>query len=186
MGKKEKTTGGVVISGMSIFIRHATTGDAALIADLSRQTFYDTFAAQNRPEDMALFLEQQFTRDALMEEVGAPGNTFLLAYDGAEVAGYARLREGAAPLGGNVAALEIARLYVVKSSIGKGVGKVLMQACINMAKEKGKKMVWLGVWENNERAIAFYTQWGFEKFSEQPFVLGYDVQTDWLMKKDIS
>ena len=70
--------------------------------------------------------------------------------------------------------------------IGKGVGKKLMQTCHEIAKQKGKKILWLGVWKQNQRAIDFYTAWGFEIFGEQEFILGDDVQTDWLMKKDLS
>jgi diamine N-acetyltransferase len=170
---------------MSLIVRYATVADAELVADLSRQTFYDTFAAQNTKEDMELFLNHQFTKAGLMAEVGAPGNIFLLAYDNDAVAGYARLREGSMPDGSSTAALEIARLYVLQSMIGKGIGKALMQSSIEIAKAKGKQVIWLGVWEKNERAKAFYTLWGFEKFSEQPFILGQDVQRDWLMKKEI-
>jgi ribosomal protein S18 acetylase RimI-like enzyme len=67
--------------------------------------------------------------------------------------------------------------------IGKGVGKILMQSCLDVAKEKSKEVVWLGVWEKNQRAIDFYTKWGFEKFGETSFLLGTDVQCDWLMLK---
>jgi diamine N-acetyltransferase len=166
---------------MEIVIREATTADAALIADLSRQTFYDTFAAANTEEDMAQFLNEQFTPDALMAEVGAPGNIFLLAYEGETPAGYARLRETKADVAENK--IEIARLYATIEMIGKGVGKALMQACIDLAKQQQKRIIYLGVWEKNERAIRFYTAWGFEKVGEHIFVLGRDVQRDWEMQK---
>ncbi|HTE12726.1 MAG TPA: GNAT family N-acetyltransferase, partial [Chitinophagaceae bacterium] len=82
-------------------------------------------------------------------------------------------------------AIEIGRIYAVQKTIGLGVGKALMQACIGIAKEKNKQLIWLGVWERNQRAISFYSKFGFEKFGEHDFVLGNDVQTDWLMKKII-
>lgn len=171
---------------MHLSIRPAAPEEAGLVADLSRQTFYDTFAAQNTKEDMALFLDRQFTREALMAELGQPGNTFLLAWHGDEVAGYVRLREGPAPEGvGTAPALEIARLYAATHMVGKGVGQALMQASIEQARGKGAKALWLGVWEKNDRAIRFYRQWGFTRFAEHPFVLGNDVQTDWLMKKEL-
>ena len=75
-------------------IRFATIADAPLIADMSRQTFYDTFAAHNTKEDMDKFMNEQFTKEALMNEVGKEGNTFLLAYGGEEPLGYVRMREG--------------------------------------------------------------------------------------------
>lgn len=87
---------------------------------------------------------------------------------------------------GTIHALEIARIYAVSSMIGKGIGSVLMEKSIEIAKEKEKKCVWLGVWQENQRAIDFYTRWGFEKFASHDFILGDDVQKDWLMKKMIS
>ena len=171
---------------MNVLLREATEADAALIADMSRQTFYDTFAHQNSKEDMDHFLSKQFTREALMQEVGAKGNTFFLAYVDEQPAGYLRLRDGEAPLSaGGGTAIEIARLYATKEMVGKGVGKALMERAIKYAVENGKEIIWLGVWEKNSRAIAFYHQWGFQKFSEHDFVLGTDVQRDWLMKKHL-
>jgi diamine N-acetyltransferase len=168
-------------------LRYATKDDAALIADISRQTFYDTFAADNTEANMAKFLNEQFTKGKLMLEVGAPGNIFLLAYAEDCVAGYAKLREGKKLTALNSAAsMEIARLYVVKEYIGKGVGKLLMQASLDLAKERNKEVVWLGVWERNDRAIRFYSAFGFQKFDECDFLLGDDMQRDWLMKKTIS
>jgi diamine N-acetyltransferase len=171
---------------MNFFIREATRDDAVLIADISRQTFYDTFAAANTKEDMDKFLAEQFTKGKLMLEVGFPENQFLLAYINNDVAGYVKLRDGKLPkeLNGQPA-LEIARLYALKEFIGHGVGAALMQASINIAREKNKKLVWLGVWEKNDRAIAFYTKWGFQKFGECDFLLGNDMQLDWLMKKEL-
>ena len=169
-----------------ISIKEATAADAALIADLSRQTFYDSFVADNTLENMDKFMNEQFTREELMEEVGAAGNIFLLAYVGDEVVGYARLREATNPLLiENGPVIEIARIYAIQQSIGKGVGSTLMQQCIDIARQKNARVIWLGVWEKNQKAIAFYTKWGFEKFGDHVFMLGNDPQTDWLMKKGL-
>ena len=136
---------------------------------------------------MDKFLSEQFTRGRLILEVGAPGNTFLLAYVDDTVAGYAKLRTGMEPNELKaLPAIEIARLYVLKEYIGYGVGARLMQASIDIAREQGKQVVWLGVWEKNQRAIDFYTRWGFQKFAECAFQLGDDVQTDWMMKKELA
>jgi ribosomal protein S18 acetylase RimI-like enzyme len=168
---------------MTLIIREATINDARLIADISHQTFYETFGHQNRREDMDKFLNQQFTKGKLMMEVGVKQNIFLLAYDENEIAGYVKIRdERIPPTMGNVNALEIARIYAMKNKIGKGVGSFLMQSCIDIAKQKNKDWLWLGVWENNTRAIDFYMKWGFLKFDETDFLLGDDVQKDWLMK----
>jgi ribosomal protein S18 acetylase RimI-like enzyme len=172
---------------MTPVIREATVADAKLIADISHQTFYESFAAYNRKEDMDKFLNQQFTKGKLIMEVGARENTFLLAYHGNDIAGYVKIRDERVPLSlGNGSALEVARIYAVSNQIGKGVGSLLMQACIDIAGQRNKEWLWLGVWEKNQRAIDFYTKWGFEKFDETDFLLGDDIQRDWLMKKRIS
>ena len=171
---------------MSVSIRYATIDDAMLIADISHQTFYETFASVNRKEDMEKFLNEQFTKGKLILEVGRLDNIFLLAYNAGEIAGYVKLRDTRIPgLQGNLNGMEIARIYAMASMIGKGVGSALMQASIDIAKEKAKNVIWLGVWEKNERAIEFYTRWGFQKFGETDFLLGDDIQKDWLMKKEI-
>ncbi len=169
-----------------ITIQIATMADAELIADMSRQTFYDFFAAQNTREDMEKFMKEQFTKKALMNEVGAESNIFLLAYDGDQPVGYVRMRENNIPPElGIKEAIEIARIYSIQSAIGKRVGSALMQKCIDIAMEKKCPVIWLGVWKQNKRAIDFYIRWGFEIFAEHDFILGNDVQKDWLMKKAI-
>jgi ribosomal protein S18 acetylase RimI-like enzyme len=169
-----------------VIIRHATPEDAGLVADLSRKTFYDAFAAGNTAENMDKFMKEQFTQQQLMEEVSDPQSIFLLAIADGEIAGYARLREVPNPPElGNIPAIEIARIYSITQAIGKGIGSALMQQCITVAKEKKKQAIWLGVWEHNQRAIAFYTKWGFQRFSEHTFLLGDDPQTDWMMKLEL-
>lgn len=167
-----------------IIIRNATKDDAPLIAAISRKTFYDTFADQNSPEDIEKFMSEQFSTDRLIAQVGATGNIFLLAYVDDQLAGYVRMLDGFNPPElKELPAIEIARIYAVQDVIGKGVGKALMQRCIEIATDLKKRSIWLGVWEKNERAIAFYQKWGFEKFGTHDFVLGNDVQTDWMMRK---
>jgi ribosomal protein S18 acetylase RimI-like enzyme len=169
-----------------ITVRIATKKNAELIADMSRQTFYDTFASYNTKEDMDKFMNEQFTRESIILEVGAENNIFLLAYDDEQPVGYARIRENNNPPSlGTSNALELARIYATAPSIGKGIGKVLMQKCIEIAKAGNRECIWLGVWEKNKRAIDFYKKWGFEKFADHDFILGDDVQKDWLMKKTL-
>ncbi len=172
---------------MPLHIRAAGIEDAVMIADLSHRTFYDTFAASNKEEDMRKFLGEQFTKGKLMLEVGRKENHFYLAYEGEELAGYLKLRDGQLPAAlHRQQALEIARLYACSAFIGKGVGAALMQKSIDVAKELNKDWVWLGVWEKNERAIDFYRRWGFEKFADSDFLLGNDLQNDWLMRRPVS
>jgi diamine N-acetyltransferase len=169
-----------------IKIRLAVKEDAELIADISRTTFYDAFAKDNTKEDMDSFMNEQFTKEALMKEVEDEDGIFILAYDGNEVCGYTRMRlNNQEKILEHENAIEIARIYALSSSIGKGVGSALIQKCLSIAAEQNKKIIWLGVWEKNLRAIEFYKRWGFEKFGEHTFLLGKDLQTDWLMKRTV-
>jgi ribosomal protein S18 acetylase RimI-like enzyme len=172
---------------MEFTIRFATAEDAELIADLSRKTFYETFGYVNTKENMDKFMNEQFTREKLIAEVSEPENIFLLAFDGEVPVGYVKMREGEKrPEFENKDAIEVVRIYSINTYLGTGVGKQLMRQCIFLAKEMKKEIIWLGVWEKNPRAIAFYSKWGFEKFAEHDFILGDDVQHDWLMMKNLS
>lgn len=191
---------------VNIRISVAGVSEASLIADMSRRTFYDTFAAYNTAENMEQFLDVQFTRQQLMAEVGAPRNTFLLAWVDEEdavasdtrsdssvggvaavPAGYARLYDGQElPRGlAGSSAIEISRIYCEREMIGKGVGKALMEACLDVGRRNGKEWIWLCVWEKNQRAIGFYERNGFERFGQHIFLLGQDLQNDWSMKKKL-
>jgi len=170
----------------SITIRFATADDAEFIADLSRRTFYDSFAHHNSKENMDKFMNEQFTEQELITQVGAAGNIFLLAHLDDEPVGYVRLCESENPPElGDMGAIEIMRIYTEQKTIGKGVGKALMLKCIEIAKEKGKKIIWLGVWEHNDTAISFYKKFGFGQFGTHIFMLGDDAQTDILMKRNV-
>ena len=167
-----------------IHIRTAVANDAALIADFSRRTFFESFAQYNTAENMRLYLDEQFPRERQMAEVGAPGRMFLLAYLGDRLVGFASLRESDPPEGlKGENGIEIVQLYSDRETIGKGVGPALMQACLDTARSQGRDCVWLGVWENNHRAKAFYAKWGFERFGEHIFIVGLDAQTDWWMRR---
>jgi ribosomal protein S18 acetylase RimI-like enzyme len=170
-----------------VILKRAGQEDAALIADLSRRTFQEAFAAANTKEDMELFMEKQFTREGLMQEVYAGVSHFFIAYELHKPVGYVCIRPGDnLPEFAKQFSIELARIYVLQSHLGKGIGKLLMQKAIEVAIAEQKEIIWLGVWEKNERAIQFYQQWGFRRFGEHDFLLGHDVQTDWLMLKRLS
>ena len=172
---------------MAVDIRLAKKEDAELIAEISQRTFYDTFAKFNTKENMDKFMADPFNKEALMSEVGLPGNIFLLAYLDEEAVGYVRMRESENPAElGDIGAIEIARIYAEQKTIGKGVGKALMLECVSIAKKMNKQLIWLGVWEYNATAISFYEKFGFEKFGSHIFMLGDDVQTDILLKKTLA
>lgn len=170
-----------------ISVRTCNAKDIDTLVSLGIKTFRDTFDEYNTPENMMKYINQSFSRTVIEQEMKQPGTVFFLAFDGRHAAGYAKLRASEAPESLNATeALEIERLYAHKSYIGKRVGYMLMQTCIAFARKKGCGALWLGVWENNARAIAFYEKNGFERFGEHTFMLGKDAQTDWLMKKALN
>jgi ribosomal protein S18 acetylase RimI-like enzyme len=171
---------------MQITIQPVKSSEIALLATLSRKTFYETFHEQNTKEDIDLFLETTFNYQALQKEFADITNEFFFANTQNEIAGYLKISDNAKPCQlRNVDAIEIARIYTIKEKIGKGIGKAMLEYAITKAKNKLKKVLWLGVWERNRRAIDFYSRFGFQKFGEHVFMVGNDAQTDWLMKLDI-
>ena len=171
----------------SIAIRRATPADAGRLSAFASAAFVDTFGAHNRPEDMQAYLAESFGEAVQRSELEDPEVTVLLAEDGKELAGYAMLRDGdVATAVDSSSALEIARLYAGKQWIGAGIGALLMRSCLNEARFLGKDTIWLGVWERNARAIAFYRRWGFVDVGSQSFQLGGDLQSDRVMARQVA
>jgi diamine N-acetyltransferase len=170
-------------------IRNADANDAAVLAAMGARTFRDTFAADNTPTDMEAYLAKAFSVGRMASELADPGNWFLLALSAptGEVAGYAKLRTGSIePSVSGPAPLELQRLYVERSAMGGGFGAALMEACLATARADGFQTLWLGVWEHNARALAFYRRWGFEVVGAHEFRLGEDVQTDLIMQRPVA
>lgn len=165
-------------------IRRAMPRDAALLAELGARTFHDTFAADNRPEDIAAYLTTAFAPEQQAAELADPRSVCFVAEVAGAAAGYAQLSTGdAPPCVSGEGPIELVRLYVSREWFGRGVGEALMRACVGEARAAGRHTMWLGVWEHNPRAQAFYRKWGFEIIGEHVFQLGSDAQTDWLMER---
>jgi diamine N-acetyltransferase len=164
-------------------IRYGTTEDAKVLAELGARTFYDTFAKDNKSENIQSYLEKSFSPEIQQKELSDPNIIFLIAeLDGTPV-GYAKLKMNSkddALKGTNPVELE--RIYAVQEYLGKGVGKGLMKASLREARQRGCDSVWLGVWEKNQRAIDFYEKWGFKKVGTHVFKLGDDLQNDFVME----
>ena len=174
-----------MVSG-KIHIRMAIEDEARRVAVFSRRAFYDAFAAFNNPENMDKFMRGPFSLDQLIADFKEPNNFFFLALEGDELLGYVKLIENSpSHLPEQKDSIEISRIYVENKLTGKGVGRLLMDTSIRFARDRKKRMIWLGVWEHNVRAISFYKKFGFEKFSQHEFIVGDDIQTDWLMKRDL-
>lgn len=156
--------------------------DAEVLERISVDTFEEAFAEQNTREDMELFLKECFNLNAIKKEISDPTIRYYMAFINDEIAGYVKVSKRSHPdLSPN--SLELTRIYVYEKYHGKKVGAALMQFVIELARKEAFDLVWLGVWELNPKAIAFYKQWGFEMFGNQIFKLGTDIQNDFLMRK---
>jgi ribosomal protein S18 acetylase RimI-like enzyme len=175
-----------VIQKPDLTIRRAEPDDAGLLAELGARTFSETFAADNDPEDLAAYLASSFNPARQADELNDPASTFFIAEVGGVAAGYAMLRAGETEKGvGGVKPVELVRLYVSREWLGRGVGEALMRACVDEARRAGYETIWLGVWERNGRAQAFYRKWNFRAVGEHVFQLGSDPQTDILMERAV-
>ena len=166
-------------------IRRARIEDAKLLAELGAQTFVETFKDDNTPEDMATYLVTSFSVEKLTAELTDPLAGFFIVEIDDTASGYAKIHSGALPGLEGQRSIELVRLYVSRKWIGHGVGQALMQRCIDEARELGFETIWLGVWEHNHRAQAFYRKWNFHEVGEHIFELGSDRQRDILMQRDL-
>ena len=170
-----------------VTIRRAVVADASTLAELAASTFAETFAEANTPEDFAMYMSASFGEAIQRAELEDGNTTVFLAERDGEAVGYIMVREGRTPaFVANGEALEIARLYARKATLGTGVGATLMQRALVEAAGRGKDTVWLAVWERNARALRFYEEWDFHPAGTQPFLLGTDLQTDFVMVRRIA
>jgi diamine N-acetyltransferase len=158
----------------------AVPANAAALAEFGARTFFESFAADNTTEDMRRHLESAFSSEKQRREIEDPNIDTLILTDGnARWIGFAQLRahsvsEGVPEQG----SIELWRFYVDKSWHGQGVAAALMAGVKLRAKRRGASTLWLGVWERNARAQAFYRKHGFGKVGSKVFVVGNDPQTD--------
>ncbi|MCH4842621.1 GNAT family N-acetyltransferase [Bifidobacterium pseudolongum] len=164
-------------------IEMAQSTDVNTIRDLSIATFAETFASLNTEEDMEQYNERHFSTDELQREIDNPDSTFMVAKVDGVPAGYMKVNVGDAQteemLGNR---MEVQRLYILRQYKRNGLGARFMHTAFDMARAQGKSVIWLGVWEHNDAAIAFYKRMGFVQFGSHDFVLGEDRQTDLLME----
>lgn len=166
-----------------IEIEQVTLNDIEELQQIGRQTFYETFSAGNTEENMTNYLNEGFSIEKLTAELNDKNAEFYFATVDKNVVGYLKLNFGQSQTElQDDKALEIERIYVLKEFHGKKVGQVLYEKAINIAKQKNADYVWLGVWEENPRAISFYKKNGFVEFDKHIFKLGDDEQTDIMMK----
>jgi diamine N-acetyltransferase len=170
----------------NIQIKRVISDDISQLQRIGRQTFYETFAAWNSEENMTKYLDESFSTEKLKTELNDNGSEFYFAVLDSNIIGYLKLNFGQAQteLKDNKA-LEIERIYVVREFQGNNIGQLLYEKAIKIARQKNAEYVWLGVWEENPRAIKFYKKNGFTEFDKHIFVLGGDEQTDIMMKLEL-
>lgn len=170
-----------------IKIRIAAPADASQLADLAEQTFRAAFAAMNSRENMEQHCKTRFSEEIQKSEIVDPAMLTLLSLDEGVLCGFAQLRWGDEPdcVGGNKPC-ELHRLYVDENWHGKGVAQELMASSFTAAEERGSDCMWLGVWEKNPRAIAFYRKLNFSEVGDHVFLLGTDRQRDIIMARPVS
>lgn len=161
-------------------IRRATVADSEALAALGARTFHDAFGPANRPEDMDAYLVKTYGEQQQRIEIEDPRIVTLVIEDDGALIAFAQLRLESADR------IEIARFYVDRPWQGRGIAHELMTAAMEEAAASRAESVWLGVWERNPRAIAFYEKCGFRDTGSQPFLLGGDLQTDRVMVRDLS
>lgn len=169
-----------------IIIREAEPADLAALLAVATRTFEVAFAPTNTPENMHEYMSVAFTLEQFAAELHDPHSTFLLAESAGESVGYAKLLRGTVPeCVPDQAAIELSRLYIDQQVWGVGVGVALLQRCFAIARAEGFATMFLGVWENNPRAQAFYRKWGFTRVGEHVFQMGDDPQIDWWMMRTL-
>lgn len=169
-----------------LHIRRADTHDAELLSALSAVTFFDTFMGTCTSEDMQVYIESSFSQQQVYKELQDGNDFYFIAYINDEAVGYMRLKEEASevPAIKKYRGIELKRIYVLKEYHSQKIGAELMRFALDFASGKNYEMVWLGVWEHNEKAKIFYQKFGFEDSGfSHPFPIGNTPQTDnWMIK----
>jgi ribosomal protein S18 acetylase RimI-like enzyme len=171
-------------------IRRAEPSDAAALADFATRTFIDTYGAYNTADDLAAYLAEHFTLSRQEEVIADPDIITLVAEEEGALTAYAQVRRQPSPEGvAEEAAIEIWRFYVDRSQHGRGLAQRLMASTLDAAREldrEGRRKVWLGVWERNPRAIAFYVKCGFRDVGPKSFLFGSELQDDRVLIAEIT
>ena len=166
----------------SLFIRQGRPEEAAELSAFAERLFRDAFGAQNRAADLEMYIRKAYGERQQAAELEDEDVTTLMVEVDGRLAGFAQIRSGNQPVGvPGSSPLELWRFYVDGPFQGRGVAQALMNAVVSTARARGAETLWLGVWEQNPRAQAFYRKCGFTDVGEHGFLVGTDLQTDRVM-----
>jgi len=171
---------------INLRIEKISSNNIEELQKISRDTFFESFVTSTSEENMQHYLENNFSKEQLTKEVENSHSEFYFAKLENEVIGYLKINYSDAQTElKDDHTLEVERVYVRNQFHGKGVGQQLLDYAIQLAKQKNMQSVWLGVWENNQRAISFYKKNGFVTFDTHVFMLGEEAQTDYMMRLNL-
>ncbi|WP_090739205.1 GNAT family N-acetyltransferase [Paenibacillus sp. Mc5Re-14] len=171
---------------MNAKIIKCSRADLQTLQEISIETFNDTFKEQNSPENMRAYLERAFNSKQLEKELSNVSSEFFFVYFNEELAGFLKVNINDAQsekMGDE--SLEVERIYIKNKFQKHGLGKYLLNKAMEIALGHNKKKVWLGVWEKNENAIAFYKKMGFVQTGAHSFYMGDEEQIDFIMTKSM-
>ncbi|MGE4162554.1 MAG: GNAT family N-acetyltransferase [Vicinamibacterales bacterium] len=169
-----------------VTIREAGVEDASALAALAARLFEETFGASNAPADMAVYLAGAFGEAQQRRELEAAHVHTLLVLVAGEPIGYAQVRHAEVPACVIAPSpVELWRFYLDARWHGRGVAQALMRQVEQVVRGMGGAAIWLGVWEHNQRALAFYRRLGFIDVGSHGFQLGLDLQTDRIMSRTL-
>jgi diamine N-acetyltransferase len=167
-------------------IKKCTLEDSRILQEISYETFNETFKHQNSSENMSAYLVKAFNLKQLEKELSNISSQFFFVYLNNEVAGYLKVNtKDAQSEEMGAESLEIERIYIKNQFQKHGLGKYLLNKAMEIAIEHNKKKIWLGVWEKNENAIAFYKKLGFVQTGAHSFYMGDEEQMDFIMTKTL-
>jgi diamine N-acetyltransferase len=169
-----------------------TDKDFQALLMFAKQTFVATYAHLNEPIFFNQYLEKKFSTSAFLAEISNENSEFwILKNEKEDIVAYMKLNINqlhdaqTITLTTEGTMMELERIYVAESEKGKGVGDVLIKKALERAAFYQKNWLWLGVWEENKKALGFYQHLGFEIFGTHLFYMGDDPQNDFLMRKKI-
>lgn len=169
---------------MNTAIRQAAKADANLISVLSAVTFYEAYFEQDSANNLANYITETFAPEKMRTEIEDPNSIFFIIFKDEKAVGYAKLRTGEPHESvKNEPAIELQRIYILERVFGAGIGEILLGHSIKIARKKGFKVIWLGVWEENRRAQKFYAKYGFEQVGTLRFPYGKEVGTNLVLQK---